>query len=141
MDFLRNTFAVLLGLAVAAGIITLGIRMNPNWVTFDEFSPFRHWRYFLTSMKDQNDFFASLLVFTGVGSIVGGVCTAIIVRYAKVAYAILIGFILLFIAVLDIIFNPFHPVFYKISIFLTFFPFAWVGGKIVEVMYNKRSKR
>ncbi|EKB61262.1 hypothetical protein [Bergeyella zoohelcum] len=141
MEFLRNTFAVLLGLAVAAGIITLGIRMNPNWVTFDEFSPFRHWRYFLTSMKDKNDFFASLLVFTGVGSIVGGVCTAVIVRYAKVAYAILIGFILLFIAVLDIIFNPFHPVFYKISIFLTFFPFAWVGGKIVEVMYNKRSKR
>jgi len=60
---------------------------------------------------------------------------------AKVAYAILIGFIMLFIAMLDIILYPYHPVFYKISIFLIFFPFSWIGGKITEVIYKRREKR
>jgi hypothetical protein len=63
-----------------------------------------------------------------------------IVRYAKVAYALLIGFILLFLAMLDIIIFPYHPTFYKIGIFLTFFPFSWVGGKIVSVIYDKNKK-
>ncbi len=71
---------------------------------------------------------------------IGGVVTALGVKYAKVAYAILIGFILLFIAMLDVIIFPFHPTFYKISIFLIFFPFSWIGGKVVEVLTNKWSK-
>ena len=71
----------------------------------------------------------------------GGIVTAIIVKYAKVAYAILIGFILLFIGMLDIIIFPYHPTFYKILIFLTFFPFAWMGGKIIEVIYERKKKK
>ena len=54
---------------------------------------------------------------------------------------ILIGFILLFIAMLDIIIFPYHPTFYKILIFLTFFPFSWIGGKITEVIYERKKKR
>lgn len=141
MSFLRNTFAIVFGLFVAAGIITLGIRLNPQWVTFDEFAPFKHWKSFLISMQGNDDFFVFLLIFTGIGSIIGGVCTAMLVKYAKVAYAILIGFILLFIAMLDVIIHPYHPTFYKISIFLTFFPFSWIGGKITEILYLKRTKK
>ncbi len=62
-------------------------------------------------------FFVALLVSSGIGAMIGGVVTALVVKYAKVAYAILIGFILLFIAMLDVIIFPFHPTFYKISIF------------------------
>lgn len=84
--------------------------------------------------------FIALLFFGGLGVTVGGVVTALIVKYAKVAYAILIGFIILFIAMLDIIIYPYHPTFYKISIFLIFFPFSWIGGKIVEVIYERKKR-
>ncbi|TXF76241.1 hypothetical protein [Chryseobacterium sp.] len=141
MNFLRNTFAVLVGLGISALIITLGIRLNPQWITSDDFTPFENWDQFLRKVQHDNAFFLVLLLLSGIGSMVGGVVTAIIVKYAKVAYAILIGFIMLFLAMLDIIIYSYHPTFYKICIFLTFFPFAWIGGKIVEVIYERKKKR
>lgn len=140
MDFLRNTLGVLVGLAVSGLIITFGIRLNPEWITYEHFSPFQKWGRFLKSMEGREDFFAVLLVLSGISATVGGVATAIIVKYAKVAYAILIGFILLFLAMLDVIIFPYHPTFYKLCIFLTFFPFSWVGGKITEVIYERKKK-
>lgn len=141
MNFIRNTFAVIVGLVIAGLIITLGIRVFPQWVTFDAFAPFEHWQRFLESMQNDGAFFGFLLFISGLGTTVGGVATAIIVKYAKVAYAILIGFIMLFIAMLDVIIFPYHPTFYKISIFLTFFPFSWIGGKIVAVIYERKKKK
>ncbi len=141
MNFLRNTFAVLTGLAVAGLLISLGIRLNSSWITYDEFAPFQRWESLLKSMEHKPYFFVALLISSGIAATVGGVVTAIIVKYAKVAYAILIGFILLFMAMLDIIIFPYHPTFYKILIFLTFFPFAWIGGKITEVIYLRKKKR
>lgn len=141
MNFLRNTFAVLTGLAVAALLISLGVRINSAWITYDDFAPFKHWERLLRQMQYKDYFFVALLISSGVGATVGGVVTALLVKYAKVAYAILIGFILLFIAVLDVIIFPYHPTFYKILIFLTYFPFAWLGGKIIEVLDNRKKKR
>ncbi len=141
MNFLRNTFAVIVGLCVAALLISLGVRLNSDWITYDEYAPFKHWESLLRSMEHKPYFFVALLISSGIAATVGGVVTAIIVKYAKVAYAILIGFILLFIAMLDIIIFPYHPTFYKILIFLTFFPFAWIGGKITEVIYERKKKR
>lgn len=141
MNFIRNTIAVMVGLGVAALVISLGIRINPDWVTYDRFSPFQNWEKFLYSMRGRDEFFVFLLFLSGAAATVGGVITAIVVKYAKVAYAILIGFILLFIAMLDIIIFPYHPTFYKILIFLTFFPFAWLGGKITEVLYERKKSR
>lgn len=141
MNFLQNTFAVLVGLAVAALLISLGVRLNSAWITYPEFAPFEHWKSLLRSMEHKPYFFVALLISSGIGATVGGVTTAIIVKYAKVAYAILIGFILLFIAMLDIIIFPYHPTFYKILIFLTFFPCAWMGGKITEVIYERKKKK
>ncbi len=141
MNFLRNTFAVLTGLAVAGLLISLGIRLNSSWITYEEFAPFQRWESLLKSMEHKPYFFVALLISSGIAATVGGVVTAIIVKYAKVAYAILIGFILLFMAMLDIIIFPYHPTFYKTLIFLTFFPFAWIGGKITEVIYLRKKKR
>ncbi|WP_304343303.1 hypothetical protein [Chryseobacterium koreense] len=141
MNFLRNTFAVLIGLAVSALIITIGIRLNPSWINYEAMSPFQQWEKVLRSVEHNPYFFVVLLISSGIAATVGGVVTAIIVKYAKVAYAILIGFILLFIAMLDIIIFPYHPTFYKILIFLTFFPFSWIGGKITEVIYERKKKR
>lgn len=132
---------VIIGLSIAGLIITFGVRLNPEWVTYKHFSPFQNWQSFLHSMKGNNTFFAFLLFLSGVSASIGGVATAIIVKYAKVAYAILIGFILLFIAMLDIILFPYHPTFYKICIFLTFFPFSWIGGKITEIIYERKNKK
>ncbi|WP_018675438.1 hypothetical protein [Riemerella columbina] len=140
MDFLRNTIGVILGLLVAGVIITLGVRLNPSWISYDTFSPFEQWEEVLYSVRHKDYFFVALLISSGIGATVGGVVTAIVVKYAKVAYAILIGFILLFLAMLDVIIFPYHPTFYKIAIFLIFFPFSWVGGKIVEVIYEKKRK-
>lgn len=141
MNFLRNTLAVAVGLFFAAAIITAGIRLNPEWVTFEGLSPFRHWEKFLISKQGDGVFFWVLLLLSGIAAVVGGVAAAVIVKYAKVAYAILIGFILLFLAVLDVIIFPYHPTFYKIMIFLVFFPFSWIGGKITEVLFKRRTKR
>ena len=141
MNFLRNTLGVIVGLAVAGLIISVGVRINPDWMTYEKFSPFQNWEKFLFSMRNNTAFWVFLLFLSGIGVSVGGVATAMIVKYAKVAYAILIGFILLFCAMLDIIIFPYHPTFYKISIFLTFFPFAWLGGKITEVIYERNRKR
>lgn len=141
MNFLRNTLGVLAGLTVAALIITFGVKIDSDWVTYKEFAPFEHWGLLLQSVQGKDSFFIALLFFGGLGVTFGGVVTAMIVKYAKVAYAILIGFIMLFIAMLDIIIYPYHPVFYKISIFLIFFPFSWIGGKITEIIYERRKKR
>lgn len=141
MGFFRNTLAVAVGLLVAYLIISMGIRLNPSWVNDDSVSPFKHWEHVLKSVRHQPYFFIALLISSGIGSTIGGVVTAIIVKYAKVAYAILIGFILLFVAMLDVIIFPYHPTFYKICIFLTFFPFSWIGGKIVEVIYERKRKQ
>jgi predicted MFS family arabinose efflux permease len=70
-----------------------------------------------------------LLFSSGIGATIGGVVTAVIVKYAKVAYAILIGFMMLFIAMLDIIIFPYHPTFYKILIFIIYFPFLGLAEK------------
>ncbi|RRQ46490.1 hypothetical protein [Chryseobacterium sp. SC28] len=141
MNFCRNIIGVLAGLVVAALIITLGIKINSSWITYKQFAPFGHWETLLQSVQHKDSFFVALLFFGGLGVTVGGVVTAMIVKYAKVAYAILIGFIMLFIAMLDIIIYPYHPVFYKIAIFLIFFPFSWIGGKITEVIYKRREER
>ena len=141
MNFLRNTIGVLAGLVVAALIITLGIKIDSDWITYREFAPFEHWATLLRSVHKKDSFFIALLFFGGLGVTFGGVVTAMIVKYAKVAYAILIGFIMLFIAMLDIIIYPYHPVFFFFSIFLVFFPFSWIGGKITEVIYERRKKR
>ena len=141
MNFLRNTFAILVGLAIAGLVISFGVRINADWVTYEKFSPFQKWEQFLISVKDDDGFYIYLLFLTGLATTLGGVASAIIVKYAKVAYAILIGFVMLFIAMLDIIIFPYHPTFYKICIFLTLFPFSWIGGKIVEVIYKRRNKR
>jgi predicted MFS family arabinose efflux permease len=141
MNFLQNTFAVLVGLAVAALLISFGVRLNSDWITYEEFAPFKHWRKLLIYMQYKPYFFVALLISSGIGASIGGVVTAILVKHAKVAYALLIGFILLFIAMLDIIIFPYHPTFYKIFIFLTFFPFSWIGVKITEVIYNRKKKQ
>ncbi len=141
MNFLRNTLGVIVGLAVAGLTISLGVRINPEWITYEHFSPFQNWENFLFTMRDNDSFFAFLLFLSGVSATVGGVATAVIVKEAKVAYAILIGFILLFVAMLDVIIFPYHPTFYKICIYLTFFPFSWVGGKITEILYERKRKQ
>lgn len=141
MNFLRNTFSVLVGLTATWVIISIGIRIDPDWVTYDHFSPFQNWERFLLTMQGNDGFFVFLLFLSGVAVTVGGVVTAILVKYAKVAYAILIGFIMLFLAMLDIIIFPYHPTFYKICIFLVIFPFSWIGGKITEVIFRRSVKK
>lgn len=138
MNFLRNTFAVFIGLLVAMVIITIGLRINSEWITYSGITPFDKWGKLLEDMKNNSWFFIALLISSGIASTLGGIITALLVKYAKVAYAMLIGFILLFLAVLDIILFAPHPTFYQIGIFLTFFPFSWIGGKIIEVFFNKK---
>lgn len=141
MNFLRNTLGVLMGLGVAAVIISLGVRIDSSWSeSYNGLSPFEHWDKVLYSVKADSGFFWTLLFSSGIGATIGGVVTAVIVKYAKVAYAILIGFMMLFIAMLDIIIFPYHPTFYKILIFIIYFPFSWIGGKIVEIIYERKKQ-
>ena len=65
MNFSRNTLAVIVGLGIAGPIIILGIRVFPQWVTFETIAPLEHWQRFLFSMKDDQDFIGYLMFISG----------------------------------------------------------------------------
>ena len=137
VHFLRNFFGVVLGLAIALIIITLGISLNPNWIEYDYSQfPYEHWnrviRYAARSSEIRDEFFLALLFSCGIGAMIGGLITAAIVIRAKQAYAILSGFILFIIALLDVIFTPNHPTWYELSIMPVLFFFSWLGGLLTD---------
>ena len=140
--FFRNLLSVLAGLGVALILILLAITANKAW--FDELSVVQlqdkgqvllYWKSVVRQAPD--NFFLALLISYGVGSTIGGVVTALLVKRARQAYAMLIGFILFAVAIIDIFFVEGHPTWYNICIFFVFFPFSWVGGIIVDVLEKK----
>lgn len=139
---IRNTIAVISGLAVAIALILLAITANKSW--FDELSgvelePMSEVLIYWKSVVKQapTGFFVSLLFSYGIGSMIGGVVTALMVKRAKQAYAMFIGFILFALAITDILWVEGHPTWYNICIFFVFFPFSWLGGKIVDIWETK----
>ncbi|HUH36239.1 MAG TPA: hypothetical protein VL022_10440 [Moheibacter sp.] len=140
--FLRNTFAVLLGLAIAMVIITLGISLNQNWIEYDYSRfPYEHWnrviKYAARTPEVRDHFFIALLFSCGVGAIFGGLTTAALVKRAKKAYAAFVGFLLFIIAYLDVIFTAHHPTWYEVSILPVLFFFSWLGGLLTDLMAKK----
>lgn len=131
---IRNIFGVSIGILVALAIVTFAINIDPNWIEYEGGFIFKHWQKVVKSARDE--FFIALLISEGVGSMIGGIVTALIVKEAKTAYAMLIGFLLFIAALFDIIFTTDHPTFYEIGIFFVFFPFSWLGGKIVDLIYK-----
>lgn len=135
--WVRNTLAVLAGLSMAGTLILLGITANKQWfneldniVLTQKGDVFIYWHSVIAQAPD--NFFIALLVSCGVGAVIGGVVTAFLVKEAREAYALFVGFILFFFAVLDIIIFGNHPTWYQIGLFFIFFPFSWLGGKIVN---------
>lgn len=140
----RNTIAVITGLVLALAFMTFAITYvatSYGWqvdgLIFDE------WRHVLkhfsklSAVNQERGFFWSLLLSSGIGAMIGGTVTAIIVERAKLAYAMLIGFILLLVGLLDVIFTPYHPFWYEILLLPILFFFSWLGGKVVVIIYKK----
>ena len=143
--FLRNFFAVILGLAVAMAIIMFGITLNDNWIEYDYSRfPYEHWnrviRYAARTPEIRDEFFLALLFSNGVGAIFGGLVTAMIVSKAKKAYAVFVGFILFLIALGDVIFTPHHPTWYELAIMPVLFFFSWLGGLITDLVSKKLAR-
>lgn len=138
MNFLRNLFGVVLGLVVSLAIVGWGIVLNDQWVKYDinKRFPYDHWRYVIKYASDW--FFVGLMISAGIASIIGGIITALIVREAKQAYAMLIGFILMIAAALDVIFTPYHPTWYDAIFWVVYFPFSWFGGKLVTLIHRTK---
>jgi uncharacterized membrane protein YfcA len=76
-----------------------------------------------------------------VGSLLGGIICALIVKTAKKAYAMLIGFLLLLTAIATLFIFKGHPAWYIVSMFFVFFPFSWLGAQIVEWIQNRKKKK
>ena len=143
--FLRNFFAVILGLAVALAIIMFGITLNDNWIEYDYSKfPYEHWnrviRYAARTPEVRDEFFIALLFSNGVGAIFGGLVTAMIVSKAKKAYAVFVGFILFLIAMADVVFTPHHPTWYEIALLPVLFFFSWLGGLFTDLISKKFSQ-
>lgn len=141
--WVRNTLSVLAGLALAITIITLAVTANKAW--FDELDNivlaqkgdvYLYWQNVIKQAPP--NFFIALLVSCGVGAALGGVLTAFLVKHARQAYAFLVGLILFLMAVGDIIVFTDHPTWYEIGLFFIFFPFSWIGGKIVDVLMEEK---
>lgn len=139
----RNTLAVLAGFGVAAFLIVIGLTFNKLW--FEELdyinlaqreTIFIYWRDVLRVAPTA--FFVAMLVSGGIASLVGGIVTALLVPRARTAYAMIIGFILFIIAILDIIIFKGHPTWYQIALFFIYFPFSWLGGEIIEYLKKKK---
>lgn len=142
IDVLRNSIGVIMGLLVALVIIMVGITLDKNWIEYDYIKfPYEHWnrviKHAARSEDVRNEFFAMLLLSCGIGAMIGGLITAIIVRKAKKAYAVFVGFILFLGALADVIFTPGHPTWYELSIMPVFFFFSWLGGLLTDVVMKK----
>lgn len=136
---IRNTIAVLAGLLVALAIITFSVMINSYWIPYDyKGLPIEHWRSVVRTAK--GEFFIALLISAGVASLMGGIVCALIVKTAKKAYAMLIGFILLLTAIATLFIFKGYPTWYTVSIFFIFFPFSWLGAQIVEWIQKRKKK-
>ncbi|MDR3272416.1 MAG: hypothetical protein LBT29_02885 [Flavobacteriaceae bacterium] len=134
---IRNTIAVLLGLLIAIAVITLSVMLDSHWIKYDyKGLPIEHWRSVMKTARPE--FFVALLVSSGIGSLLGGVVCALIVKHGKRAYAMLIGFILFIIAIVDGFIFKGHPIWYKIAAFFIFFPFSWLGAQVVVRLQRKK---
>lgn len=144
---LRNTISVILGLGIVYLIINLGLTINAERLGWVDKSVFPEWRHIIKyfsrgeGKKYEVDFFGLMLLTSGIASLCGGILTAILVRRAKQAYSMLIGFILLIVALGDIVFTPNHPTWYEIAICPVLFLFSWIGGLIIDIIYKKFFKR
>jgi len=136
---IRNTLAVLCGLLIAITIITLSVMLDSHWIKYDyQGLAIEHWQSVLKTARVE--FFVALLISSGVGALFGGVVCALIVKQGKRAYAMLIGFILFLIALIDSFIFKGHPTWYSIAMFFIFFPFSWLGAQIVTWIQAKMKK-
>lgn len=144
---LRNTISVISGLVIVYLIINLGLTINADRLGWTDQKVFPEWRHIIKyfsrgeGKKYEVEFFGFMLLASGIAALFGGILTAILVRRAKQAYAMLIGFILLLVALGDIIFTPNHPTWYEVAICPVLFLFSWVGGLIIDIIYKKFFKR
>lgn len=121
-------------------IITVGITIKKTYF-FPELDKafvenwtliYENWSFVIQNASDK--FFAFLLVSCSLGSVVGGITAAMIVKRAKVAYAVFIGFLLTFISWIDIFFAEGHPLWYISLLNIVLFSFSWLGGKITSLL-------
>ena len=143
---LRNTIAVIIGLIIVFLIIQFGLIYNANRLDWDDriFPEWRHVIKFFShgeGKKHEVQFFGSMLAISGIAALIGGVVTALIVRRAKQAYTMFVGFIVLIVALGDVLFTPYHPTWYEIAICPVLFFSSWIGGLIVDLIYKKFFKK
>lgn len=142
-NFLQNTIAVLLGLLVVYLIINMGITYNAYKLGWEDETVFPEWRHIIKYFSRGNgkpyevQFFGMMLLSSGIAALSGGIVTAILVKRAKQAYSMLIGFIILLVAFGDVIITPYHPTWYEIAICPVLFTFSWIGGLIIDIIYKK----
>src|SRR5690554_8157261 len=94
---LRNTIAVIIGLAAALGIISFGITVNESWIPYNDYNlfPYEHWNRVINSAKfsdKKEEFFVPLLFPCELDAILDGLITPAFVKRAKKVYVALVGF-------------------------------------------------
>lgn len=142
-NFLRNTIAVILGLVVVYLIINMGITYNAYKLGWEDEAIFPEWRHIIkyfskgAGKPHEVQFFGMMLLCSGIAALSGGIVTAILVKRAKQAYSMLIGFIILLVAFGDVVITPYHPTWYEILICPVLFLFSWIGGLIIDIIYKK----
>lgn len=126
---LRNVLAVSLGTIMGVAIILGGMGIAKEWFTEIRSTPFQEWQEVLNFAPFE--FFVAILVSYGIGAMLGGLSAAFFVRTAKQAYTLLIGLILFLLAGIHV-FSYTLPFWFEASTFCVFFPFSWLGGKLVK---------
>ncbi|WP_223843721.1 hypothetical protein [Blattabacterium cuenoti] len=133
----RNILSVFLGVIISIIEILYFIKIIKRWFLKIKFIPLNKLKYIF--FKAPTEFFLILIFFYAFSALLGGLITAFFVKNAKIAYAILTGFILFLIALFHIFFYPL-PLWFKIIILPLFLPFSYLGGYFIEIIQKKINK-
>ncbi|WP_185870303.1 hypothetical protein [Blattabacterium cuenoti] len=131
----RNIFSVIIGIGVSITEILSAIELIKKWFVKIQFIPLKNLQDIF--IYAPTEFFIILTFFYAISSFIGGITTALFVKIAKKAYAVLNGFILFIIAFIHIFLYTL-PLWFKIIIFPIFFSFSYLGGEFIENFYKKK---
>lgn len=130
---LRNVLAISFGTIVGVAVILTGMTIAKEWFTEIRSTPLQEWQEVLNFAPF--GFFVAMLVCYGISAMLGGLSTAFFVHKAKQAYALLIGLILFLLAGIHVFLYAL-PFWFETSTFCIFFPFSWLGGKLVKFIHK-----
>lgn len=130
----RNLISILIGLLTVTIKTIYFINIEKKW--FKEIQSIPINKIKVIFFKAPNKFFFILIFLYFVSLITGSIITFFLVKNAKIAYSILVGYISFFLFLIYIIYYNF-PIWFKIIFIPIHFMFPCLIGNFIEIFRKK----